>query len=518
MADIFDGYLLAQAWDEMFAAPGKPRPLYAPVVNVLQPMDPAELRFRADQLARVFTDRGVTYDFAGEERPFPLDLIPRVIDALEWDHITQGVKQRVRALEAFLADVYGAGRAFDDGVLPWRLVYTSPRFRREVADFAPPNGVRVHVAGIDLVRDEAGQFRVLEDNVRVPSGVSYVIENRLAMTRTFPALFAEQSVHEVEEYPSRLLAALRAAAPSKEDPVVVVLTPGVHNAAYFEHTLLARLMGVELVEGRDLFCARNKVYVHTTRGRRPVDVIYRRVDDEFLDPLHFRPDSVIGCPGVINAARAGHVTIANAVGNGVADDKLVYTYIPDLIRYYLHEQPLLDNVETYRLDDPNTLNWALDALAELVVKPVDGAGGAGIVIGPRATKTELAVLRERVAADPRGWIAQRPVALSTSPVLIGEGLAPRHIDLRPFAVNDGEDVWLLPGGLTRVALAEGELVVNSSQGGGSKDTWVLAGPQAAGPRSPPAAFPLLAAPRLKSAQARPGGAVSRQSRRDGPDQ
>ena len=515
MADIFDGYRLADAWDEMFAAPGVPRLPYAPIISVLQPMDPAELRFRADQLARVFSDRGVTYDFAGEERPFPLDLIPRVIDAVEWDHIARGVRQRVRALEAFLADVYGAGRAFEDGVVPWRLIYTSPRFRREVADFTPPNGVRVHVAGIDLVRDEDGRFRVLEDNIRVPSGVSYVIENRLAMTRTFPALFAEQSVHQVEEYPSRLLAALRAAAPTArtEDPCVVVLTPGVHNAAYFEHTLLARLMGVELVEGRDLFCARNKVYVHTTRGSRQVDVVYRRVDEEFLDPLHFRPDSVIGCPGVINAARAGHVTIANAVGNGVADDKLVYTYVPDLIRYYLGEEPLLDNVESYRLDDPDVLRWVLDSLAELVVKPVDGAGGVGIVIGPMASETELAVLRERVAADPRGWMAQRPVALSTSPVLIGEGLAPRHIDLRPFAVNDGEDVWLLPGGLTRVALPEGELVVNSSQGGGSKDTWVLAGPQSTEAVLRPAVFPLLASPQLR----KPPGhePVGRQA---GPDQ
>ena len=512
MADIFDGYRLADAWDEMFAAPGQPRPPYDALVSVLQPMDPAELRFRADQLARVFTDRGVTYDFAGEERPFPLDLIPRVIDAVEWDHLARGVRQRVVALEAFLADVYGAGRAFSDGVVPWRLVFTSPCFRREVADFAPPNGVRVHVAGIDLIRDEAGRFRVLEDNVRVPSGVSYVIENRLAMTRTFPALFAEQSVHQVEEYPSRLLAALRAAAPrGTADPVVVVLTPGVHNAAYFEHTLLARLMGVELVEGRDLFCSRNRVYVHTTRGQRPVDVIYRRVDDEFLDPLHFRSDSVIGCPGVINAARAGNVTIANAVGNGVADDKLVYTYVPDLIRYYLSEEPLLNNVESYRLDDPEVLGWVLDSLADLVVKPVDGAGGSGIVIGPRATPEVLAALRRRVAADPRGWIAQRPVALSTSPVLIGEGLAPRHIDLRPFAVNDGEDVWLLPGGLTRVALPEGELVVNSSQGGGSKDTWVLAGSRSSAPGAARAVgLPLLAGPLGRS-----GGAVGRQS---GPEQ
>jgi uncharacterized circularly permuted ATP-grasp superfamily protein len=511
VADIFDGYRLAEAWDEMFAAPGRPRAPYDALVSVLQPMDPAELRYRSDQLARVFTDRGVTYDFAGEERPFPLDLIPRVIDAAEWDLVSRGVRQRVRALEAFLADVYGAGRVFDDGVVPWSLIYTSPRFRREVADFSPPNGVRVHVAGIDLIRDEQGRFCVLEDNVRVPSGVSYVMENRLAMTRTFPALFAEQSVRRVDEYPSKLLAALRAAAPrgSSSDPTVVVLTPGVYNAAYFEHTLLARLMGVELVEGRDLFCVRNRVFVHTTRGRRPVDVIYRRVDDDWLDPLQFRPDSQIGCPGLMNAARAGNVTIANAVGNGVADDKLVYTYIPDLIRYYFSEEPLLDNVESHRLDDPDTLTWVLDSLEELVVKPVDGAGGAGIVIGPHASKAELAVLRERLLADPRGWMAQRPVALSTSPVLIGEGLAPRHIDLRPFAVNDGDDVWLLPGGLTRVALPEGELVVNSSQGGGSKDTWVLTGPRPAAPAAP-GPFPLLA-PR-PATTASPG--IGRQSAPD----
>jgi uncharacterized circularly permuted ATP-grasp superfamily protein len=305
-----------------------------------------------------FTDRGVTCDYAGEERPFPLDLIPRAIGAMEWDLVARGVRQRVRALEAFLADVYGPGRAFDDGVVPWRLLYTSEKFRREVSGIIPPNGVRVHVAGIDLIRDEQGKFRVLEDNVGVPSGVSNVIENRLAMTRTCPSL---------------LLGALRAAAPhGVADPFVVVLTPGVHNAAYLEHTLLARLMGVELVEGRDLFCSRNRVYAHTSHGSRPVDVIYRRVDDDWLDPMHFRPESLLGCPGLLNAARAGSVAIANGIGNGVA--KLIYTYVPGLIRYYLGEEPLLDNME-------------------------------------------------------------------------GEELAPRHADLRPFAVNDGTDVWVLPGGL-----------------------------------------------------------------------
>jgi uncharacterized circularly permuted ATP-grasp superfamily protein len=474
VADIFDGYQLAAAWDEMFAGPGQPRPAYDALLAALAPMDPVELRFHADQLARVFTDRGVTFDLGGEERPFPLDLIPRVIDAAEWDLLVRGVRQRVLALEAFLADVYGARQAFADGVVPWRVLFTSEGFHREVAGLVPPNGVRVHVAGIDLIRDENGKFRVLEDNARIPSGVSYVIENRLAMTRTFPALFAEQRVTPVDEYPARLLAALRAAAPEHvPHPVVVVLTPGTANAAYFEHTLLARLMGVELVEGRDLFCSGNRVYMRTTQGRRQVHVVYRRIDDQFLDPLHFRPDSVIGCPGLINAARAGHVTIANAVGNGAADDKLVYTYVPELIRYYLSEEPVLANVESYRLDDPDIRTWVLAELGNLVLKPVNGAGGAGIVIGPMASEQVLAELRDTVAADPRGWIAQRPVALSTSPVLIGERLAPRHIDLRPFAVNDGTDVWLLPGGLTRVALPEGALVVNSSQGGGSKDTWVL---------------------------------------------
>ena len=475
MTDIFDTYQLAAAWDEMFERPGQPRAPYQALLAALQPMDPGELRYRADQMLSAFTDRGVTFGYAGEERPFPLDLIPRIIDAAEWDSVARGVRQRVLALEAFLADVYGPGNAFADGVLPWRVVFTSQQFRREAHGLMPPNGVRVHIAGIDLVRDEQGRFCVLDDNVRIPSGVSYVVENRLAMTRTFPALFAEQHVQPVDEYPARLLAALRAAAPERaRDPVVVVLTPGVYNAAYFEHTLLARLMGVELVEGRDLVCTGNQVFVHTTQGNQPVDVIYRRVDDDFLDPLHFMPGSVIGCPGLLNAARAGNVTIANAVGNGVADDKQLYTYVPDLIRYYMGEEPLLPSVESYRLDDPEMLDWVLGRLDQLVLKPVNGAGGSGIVIGPHADERTLAELRGHVAAWPRNWIAQRPVALSTAPVLINERPAPRHIDLRPFAVNDGSDVWLLPGGLTRVALQEGALVVNSSQGGGSKDTWVLA--------------------------------------------
>ncbi|ROO83734.1 putative circularly permuted ATP-grasp superfamily protein [Actinocorallia herbida] len=492
MADIFDDYQPAAAWDEMFERAGVPRAAYGPVLAALQPLDPAELRFRADQLARVFTDRGVTFDYAGEERPFPLDLIPRVLDALEWPTLERGVRQRVLALESFLADVYGPGEIFKDGLVPWRLISTSAHFHREVSGLTPPNGVRAHISGIDLIRDEDGRFRVLEDNVRTPSGVSYVMENRLAMTRTFPGLFAEQHVHPVDEYPARLLAALRASAPRDvADPVVAVLTPGVGNAAYFEHTLLARLMGVELVEGRDLICAGNRVYIQTTQGRRPVHVIYRRIDDAYLDPLHFNGGSVIGCPGIVNAARAGNLTIANAVGNGVADDKLIYTYVPEMIRYYLGEEPVLDNVESYRLEDPDVISWVLDRLDRLVLKPVDGAGGKGIVIGPHADAATLEALRETVVRDPRGWLAQRPVSLSTVPTLTDRGPAPRHVDLRPFAVNDGEDVWVLPGGLTRVALPEGELVVNSSQGGGSKDTWVLAADRssAQAPEDPPIPLP-----------------------------
>ena len=362
-----------------------------------------------------------------------------------------------------------------DGVVPYRVVQTSAHFCRAAYGVEPPNGVRVHVSGTDLVRDERGQFRVLEDNIRTPSGVSYVMENRRAMTRVFPELFVQHRVRRVADYPSRLLTALRAAAPAgADDPTVVVLTPGVHNSAYFEHSLLARQMGVELVEGRDLVTSSGEVAMRTTEGRQRVDVIYRRVDDAFLDPLHFRPDSVVGCPGLLNAAREGTVTIANAVGNGVADDKLLYTYVPDLVRYYLGEQPVLDNIETFRLEDDDQRAYALERMDILVFKPVDASGGKGLVIGPAVNAEELDTLRAKITASPRDWIAQRGVALSTSPTLVGDRLAPRHIDLRPFAVNDGDRVHVLPGGLTRVALRAGSLIVNSSQGGGSKDTWVLA--------------------------------------------
>jgi uncharacterized circularly permuted ATP-grasp superfamily protein len=481
MGDLFDGYGTAAtrasgaaAFDEMFSSPGLARASYKEIHATLARMTQEELRGRTDALASSYLAQGVTFDFAGEERPFPLDAVPRVIDQAEWQKVEAGIKQRVTALEAFLADIYGNQSAVRDGVIPARLITSSSHFHREAAGIVSANGVRIQVSGIDLIRDEAGTWRVLEDNVRVPSGVSYVISNRRVMAQTLPELFVSMKVRPVGEYPQKLLNALRASAPDGvEDPTVVVLTPGVYNSAYFEHTLLARLMGVELVEGRDLFCSGGRVWMRTTAGPTRVDVIYRRVDDEFLDPLQFRADSMLGSPGLLLAARLGNVTIANAVGNGVADDKLVYTYLPDLIRYYLGEEPKLANVDTWRLEEPLALEEVLDRLDELVVKPVDGSGGKGLVVGPAASKKELEELRVRLLADPRGWIAQPVVQLSTIPTLVDDGMRARHADLRPFAVNDGKDVWVLPGGLTRVALPEGELVVNSSQGGGSKDTWVV---------------------------------------------
>ncbi|QIS10270.1 circularly permuted type 2 ATP-grasp protein [Nocardia arthritidis] len=476
---LFDGYhpgRFADAFDEMFDAAGRVRQPYKGIYAALAPIDVADLARRADALDRAFIDQGITFSLSGKERPFPLDLVPRVIAAAEWNKLERGIKQRMVALELFLADVYGEQNILRDEVIPKRLVTSCEHFHRAAAGLVPPNGVRIHVAGIDLIRDEKGDFRVLEDNLRSPSGVSYVMENRRTMARVFPDLFASHRVRAVGDYPSHLLRALRAsAAPNEADPTVVVLTPGVYNSAYFEHSLLARQMGVELVEGRDLFCRDNVVYMRTTAGERQVDVIYRRIDDAFLDPMHFRPDSVLGVAGILNAARAGNVVISSAVGNGVGDDKLIYTYVPAIIEYYLNEKPVLPNVDTLRCWHDAERAEVLDRIAELVIKPVEGSGGYGIVIGPDANSRELEAIRRKVRADPRGWIAQPVVQLSTVPTKVGNELVPRHVDLRPFAVNDGEDVWVLPGGLTRVALPDGSLVVNSSQGGGSKDTWVLAG-------------------------------------------
>lgn len=498
MSELFAGYHRSEAvYDEMVDDQGV-RPSLRSVAHELSQLGLDEVRARAEYLSSVYIDQGVTFDIGGEEHPFPLDIVPRVIQADEFAHVEAGSRQRVRALEAFLDDIYSEGRCFVEGVVPRHVVASSPHFHRVMAGVSTANTVRIHVAGIDLIRGNDGVYRVLEDNVRSPSGVSYVMTNRRALNSALPEVAGKHRIRPVEDYPSELLKALRAAAPSGiTDPTVVVLTPGVHNSAYFEHALLARMMGVELVEGRDLVAHGGRVSLRTTRGLRPVHVIYRRIDDEFLDPAVFRADSLLGCAGLLNAARAGNVTIANAVGNGVADDKLVYTYLPDLMRFYLGEEPILAQVDTWRLEEPEAREEVLDRLDELVVKPVDGSGGKGIVIGPRATAEQLEKLRRQIIKDARGWIAQPVVQLSTVPTMIDGQLCPRHVDLRPFIVNAGaEGIYVLPGGLTRVALPEGELIVNSSQGGGSKDTWVITdahptvGASSARPQQRPASVPL----------------------------
>ena len=474
MGGLLDRYPHGPAYDELVGTDGLPHPHMRALYDVLQTLTGDDLARRAEARDRSFRDQGVVFSHAGEEWVFPLDLIPRLIPAAEWDLVEAGVVQRVRALEAFLADVYGPAEVVRDGVVPRSLLTTSAGFCQRPTASSRRTACGSTSPGSNIVRDQAGVLRVLEDNVQVPSGMSYVVENRRTMARVFPGLFLEQQVRPVAAYPEWLLDALRRSAPAgAEQPTVVLLTPGVGNAAYFEHAFLARKMGIELVEGRDLFCRDNILYMRSVGGQRRVDVVYRRVNDEFVDPVHFRADSVVGCPGILNAARVGNVTIANAVGNGVADDKLTYTYVPALIEYYLGERPLLPNVRTYRLDDPDVRSQCLARLDQLVVKPVQGSGGHGIVVGPQASDAELAAVREQVLAAPRAWIAQELVLLSTSPAQLGDQLLPRHIDLRPFAVNDGVQVRVPPGGLTRVALREGSLIVNSSQGGGSKDTWVL---------------------------------------------
>ncbi|MEE6164284.1 MULTISPECIES: circularly permuted type 2 ATP-grasp protein [unclassified Mycolicibacterium] len=515
---VFDGYnrlgRYAVAFDEMFDASGNVRGPYKGIYAELAPSDASELQSRSEALGRAFIDQGITFSLSGQERHIPMDLVPRVISAAEWSRLERGITQRVKALEMYLDDVYGEQEILRDGVIPRRLVTSCEHFHREAAGIVPPNGVRIHVAGIDLIRDDKGDFRVLEDNLRSPSGVSYVMENRRTMARVFPKLFATNRVRAVGDYASHLLRALRNAAPTNvADPTIAVLTPGVYNSAYFEHSLLARQMGAELVEGRDLFCRDNVVYMRTTEGERQVDVIYRRIDDDYLDPMQFKPDSMLGVAGILNAARAGNVVISSAVGNGVGDDKLVYTYVPTIIEYYLGEKPLLANVDSYRcwLDDER--EEVLDRVAELVIKPVEGSGGYGIVFGPDASDKELATITKKIRSNPRGWIAQPVMQLSTVPTQVGSKLAPRHVDLRPFAVNDGNDVWVLPGGLTRVALPEGSLVVNSSQGGGSKDTWVLASRTSAADRELAAAEVVRSLPRAANdpkSNGAPAGSSSQQ--------
>ncbi|MEX2532501.1 MAG: circularly permuted type 2 ATP-grasp protein [Nitriliruptoraceae bacterium] len=479
MAELFDAYELGGFFDEAFNAEGNPRPSYQLLVDRLMALSPNELQRRERMRDGIFRSQGITFMLYGDdddvERTFPMDLVPRIIPADEWSHIERGVTQRVTALNRFLEDLYvGEQAALNDGIVPRWLVQTADGFRREAFGIPVPHAARCLVSGVDLVRDGDGTYLVLEDNLRNPSGISYVLENRAAMTRVLPVAFAQQRVRPVDHYGLMLLQALRSVAPpaAGEHPLAVVLTPGVYNSAYYEHAFLARQMGIELVEGRDLVVDEHVVYMRTTQGLRRVDVIYRRIDDDFLDPVVFHPDSALGVPGMLSAARAGNVTIANAVGNGVADDKAFYAFVPDLIRFYLGEEPILPNVRTYLLWNDEERAEVLSRLSELVVKPVAASGGYGMLIGPTADEQELREFHARIENDPRGYIAQEVIALSRHPTLIDGKLEGRHIDLRPFAIA-GETIQVIPGGLTRVALKRGSLVVNSSQGGGSKDTWVL---------------------------------------------
>jgi uncharacterized circularly permuted ATP-grasp superfamily protein len=468
-------------YDEMRGADGEVRAHFRALSDWLAETPAervAEKRREADLL---FHRVGITFAVYGDahgasegaERLIPFDTIPRVIPKAEWDELAKGLRQRVSALNRFLHDIYHGQEILKAGVIPAEQVLANEAYQVAMHGLDLPNQVYSHVAGIDLVRNDDGRYYVLEDNLRTPSGVSYMLENRKMMMRLFPELFARQHVHPVEHYPGLLLETLSAAAPpSVRDPVVAVLTPGQHNSAYFEHAFLAQQMGVELVEGVDLFVKDGFVHMRTTTGPQRVDVIYRRVDDAFLDPLAFRPDSLLGVPGLLSVYRAGNVGIANAIGTGVADDKSTYPYVPDMIKFYLGETPILQNVPTWQCKRPADLELVLDRIGELVVKEVQGSGGYGMLIGPMAKKAELDAFRARIRANPSNYIAQPTLSLSTCPTFVEQGIAPRHVDLRPYVLT-GKDVRLVPGGLTRVALTEGSLVVNSSQGGGTKDTWVV---------------------------------------------
>jgi len=467
-----------ELYDELIAADGSPRAHASVLIDSLNRLGHERLVASAKRRDAIFVQQGITFDTYGpdgeRDRPFPLDLIPRLIPSREWEELERGIRQRVLALNRFIADVYDAGEILSDGVVPWELAVTRAGFTREAHGIKPPGGVWCHVSGCDLVRDAGGTWRALEDNVRVPSGISYVLENRAAMSRLVPELFTDYAVRPVGDYPEQLLAALRALAPGGGTPTVVVWTPGPANSAYFEHAFLARRMGVELVQGGDLVVRDATCYLRTTTGLARVDAIYRRVDDAFIDPLALRPDSLLGVPGLMRAFREGNVAIANAPGTGVADDKAIYHYVPEMIRYYLGEEPLIANVPTYLLSDPEQRAEVLANLDKLVVKPTGESGGAGVFVGPTSGEREVEELRRLVELEPSRWIAQETVWLSTMPTMSHEGpVAPRHVDLRPFAIY-GDDVWVVPGGLTRVAMQKGSMIVNSSRGGGSKDTWVLA--------------------------------------------
>ena len=467
------------SFDEMVGREGACRDAYRIFKAWLKSAPQALLEGRREEAELLFRKVGITFavygDEEGEEKIIPFDIVPRILTAGEWGKLSRGLEQRVRALNLFLKDIYGPREILRAGVVPSDLVFQNPYYRPQMNNVVPPGGVYVQVAGIDLVRTDEDGFFVLEDNLRTPSGVSYMLEGREIMMRLFPDLVAQQRILPIDNYANELLNTLKSMAPAgaPADPTVAVLTPGQFNSAYYEHSFLADRLGVYLVEGRDLFVRDDMVYMRTTRGAERVHVIYSRLDDDFLDPLAFRPDSALGAPGLIAAYRAGNVTICNSPGTGVADDKAIYSYVPDIIRFYLGEEPLLKNVPTWRCREEEGLNYVLDHLDELVVKEVHGSGGYGMLVGPHATKEACADFRQRILANPANYIAQPTLALSTCPVLANGGLEPRHVDLRPFVLYGRDGVRIVPGGLTRVALKEGSLVVNSSQGGGTKDTWVL---------------------------------------------
>ena len=465
------------AYDEMVDAQGLVRPHYAGFSQWLAQESAEAMAARQIEADLSFRRVGITFsvagDEAGTERLIPFDLIPRIIPAHEWAQLSAGLTQRVRALNMFIRDIYHGHDIVRAGIVPPHQVFLNSQYRPEMQDVDVAEDIYCHIAGVDIVRAGAGEFYVLEDNLRVPSGVSYMLENRKMSMRLMPEAFGTLKVKPVAHYPDLLLDNLREVAPRSHDaPTVVVLTPGMYNSAYFEHAFLAQQMGVELVEGQDLFVDQNTVYMRTTRGPRRVDVIYRRVDDDFLDPLSFRADSALGVPGLLSVYRAGRVTLANAIGTGIADDKSTYQYVPDMIRFYLQEEPILSNVPTWRCSRPDELSYVLANMHELVVKEVHGAGGYGMLVGPTSTRAQVDAFKERVRTRPSNYIAQPTLALSTIPTYVQSGVAPRHVDLRPYVLC-GKDIRTVPGGLCRVALTEGSLVVNSSQGGGTKDTWVL---------------------------------------------
>ncbi len=473
----FNDYDPEDFYDELFIGPGQPRPEAIPLIERIHSLSPAEIQRRQQAAQVALFKLGVTFnvysDNQGTERILPFDIIPRIVAAAEWTSLEAGLKQRIYALNLFLSDIYNDQKILRDGVLPRELVESASGYLKPCQGLKPPEDIWCHITGTDLVRDRDGQWFVLEDNLRCPSGVSYVLENRRVMKSTFPVVFDTMKIQPVEEYPSYLLETLLNLAPSSLlDPTVVVLTPGIYNSAYFEHSFLAQQMGVELVEGRDLVVADGYLKMRTTRGLKRVDVIYRRIDDTFMDPLVFRPDSQLGIPGITEVYRAGRVAIANALGTGVADDKVIYAYVPDMIRYYLGEDPILANVPTYLCWEPKQQNHVLANLDKLVVKAADESGGYGMLIGPQSTAAERALFAEKIKAAPRKYIAQPTLSLSRVPTLLGDSYAGCHVDLRPYVLY-GKDIYVNPGGLTRVALKKGSLVVNSSQGGGSKDTWVV---------------------------------------------